>query len=109
MFKKVPFNEIEKAVHRVASQVHPDQIILFGSYAHGRPNPDSDVDLLVVINKKTKKDRQLAYFRASDALDPRPFPVDLVIRSKSEIKSRIKQGDFFLQDIFEHGQVLYQR
>ncbi|MEI8123253.1 MAG: nucleotidyltransferase domain-containing protein [bacterium] len=25
------------------------KVVLFGSYANGKPNPDSDVDLLVVI------------------------------------------------------------
>jgi len=28
----------------------PDKIILFGSYAYGTPNEDSDVDLLVEVD-----------------------------------------------------------
>ena len=109
MFKRVPFNHIRKAARKVADLVHPEQIILFGSYAYGQPNADSDVDFLLVINKKSKKGRRTAFLKASDALDPRPFPVDLVVRSKSEIKPRIEQGDFFLKDIFQHGRILYQR
>ena len=34
---------------RIAREFQPDKIILFGSYAHGQPRPDSDVDLLVVL------------------------------------------------------------
>lgn len=41
------------AIRRYAQQIverfHPDQIILFGSYANGTATPDSDVDLLVVM------------------------------------------------------------
>jgi len=108
VFPKVSITQIKKAAARVASKIHPVQIILFGSYVHGRPTADSDVDLLLVIGKNSKKDRRTSLLRASEALDPRPFPVDLIVRSKSEIKTRIQQGDFFLQDIFKHGQILYE-
>jgi len=109
MFRKVSINLITEAAQRVVSKVHPEQIILFGSYAYGKPNIDSDVDLLLVINKGSRKERQSVLRNASDALDPRPFPIDIVVRSKSEIKSRIKQGDFFLQDVMKHGRILYER
>ena len=33
----------------IAQEFHPDKIVLFGSYASGKPRPDSDVDLLVVM------------------------------------------------------------
>jgi len=47
-------------VHRIADrllpylqvlieQFHPQQVILFGSYAYGQPDESSDVDLLVVM------------------------------------------------------------
>jgi len=32
----------------------PERIILFGSYASGNPTPDSEVDLLVVLNFEGK-------------------------------------------------------
>ena len=40
---------IREYVRRVAECFQPDRIILFGSYAYGTPNEDSDVDLLVVM------------------------------------------------------------
>ena len=30
--------------------LNPDKIILFGSYAYGTPNEDSDIDLYIVTN-----------------------------------------------------------
>ena len=57
-------------VHRIADrlipylnvlveQFHPEQIILFGSYAYGNPDEHSDVDLLVVkpIQQSRIKDK----------------------------------------------------
>jgi len=41
--------QIEDASRRIAQQLHPERILLFGSYAWGTPSPDSDVDLLVII------------------------------------------------------------
>ena len=107
--KTVSMDTIRRAARKVAAEIRPEQVILFGSYAYGKPNSDSDVDLLLVIRKNSRKARQTALLKASSALDPRPFPLDLLIRSKSQMKSRIAQGDFFLQDILDHGRILYQQ
>jgi len=48
-FRKIPFPRIKKAAQQIAQAVRPEKIILFGSYAHGRPNYDSDVDFLIVV------------------------------------------------------------
>jgi len=41
--------DIKKWCEIVACEFRPEQIILFGSYAHGAPAEDSEVDLLVVM------------------------------------------------------------
>src|SRR5437660_12198860 len=40
---------IRHYVRQIAQRFRPDKIILFGSFAFGTPNEDSDVDLLVVM------------------------------------------------------------
>jgi len=35
-------------------------------------------------------------------------PVDLVVRTSEEIKSRLNANDFFLAEIMNHGRVLYE-
>jgi predicted nucleotidyltransferase len=45
----VPMSAIRRYARQVAERFDPDKIILFGSYAYGKPTPDSDVDLLVVM------------------------------------------------------------
>jgi predicted nucleotidyltransferase len=48
-------DDIRAFVDQVVRRFHPTRIILFGSYAYGEPTPDSDVDLLVVIQEITSK------------------------------------------------------
>ncbi|MDO8454318.1 MAG: nucleotidyltransferase domain-containing protein, partial [Sulfurimonas sp.] len=43
--------DIEVLKHEIVEKLKPldlDKIILFGSYAYGTPNEDSDIDLYVV-------------------------------------------------------------
>ena len=43
--------KIQKVATRIAKEYNPEKIILFGSYAWGKPTFDSDVDFFIV--KKT--------------------------------------------------------
>jgi predicted nucleotidyltransferase len=95
------------AVRRIAETLHPEKIILFGSYAYGTPTPDSDVDLLVVM--KTRASRVERYLAVSHLLMPRPFAVDILVRTPQEIQAALKQGDFFIDEIVSHGKVLYEQ
>jgi predicted nucleotidyltransferase len=42
--------QIDRMARRIVKRFHPEQIILFGSHARGDARPDSDVDLLVVMD-----------------------------------------------------------
>ena len=41
---------IDRMVRRIVRKFQPEQVILFGSQARGDAGPDSDVDLLVVMD-----------------------------------------------------------
>jgi len=96
---------LHAAVKRIVSTLNPEKIILFGSYAHGNPTPDSDIDLLVIMHTSdSSKERSWA---VSKLLLPRPFPVDILVRTPQEIETAVENGDFFIQGILKHGIVLY--
>ena len=82
---------------RLVSKLCPERIILFGSYAYGRPTPDSDVDLLVIL--ETDASTTERYLAVSRLLYPRPFPVDILVRTPREIEQALKAGDFFIREI----------
>jgi uncharacterized protein len=98
---------IRALVQRIAERFQPEKIILFGSYAYGHPKPESDVDLLVVMDTSLRARQQR--LEISRAVSPRPFPLDIVVRTPQELAERIALGDLFLGEITTRGKVLYER
>jgi len=41
--------QIRQLCTRIAHEFKPEKIILFGSHAYGRPTPESDPDVMVVM------------------------------------------------------------
>ena len=98
---------LRPAVRKIVQGLNPEKIVLFGSYAYGTPNPNSDVDLLVIMETKASpKDRSWAVSRL---LLPRPFPVDILVKTPNEVKKGLESGDFFLKEIMARGKILYDR
>jgi len=96
---------IQTYASRVASEIKPLKIILFGSYANGHPGPDSDVDLLVIM---PPRERSVYESTRIQIKFPAPFPLDLLVRSPEKVRERIALGDCFLRDIVTQGHVLYE-
>jgi uncharacterized protein len=103
--KMISRRDIKRVCAQIAREFHPQRIILFGSYAYGKPTPDSDVDLLVVMplnGRSTEKAVEI-----SSRLEHR-FPIDLLVRSPEEIRWRLAWNDFFLREATEKGLVMYE-
>lgn len=101
----VAMTYIKGLADRIAAEFHPQRIILYGSYAHGQPTPDSDVDLLVVMPYEGHPARV-----AADILlrtDP-SFPVDILVRSPQETRHRYRMGDTFMCEVLDRGKVVYE-
>jgi len=96
---------LPEVTRRIARALKPDKIILFGSYAYGVPSPDSDVDLLIVM--KTRLSAKERYLAVSRLIDPRPFPMDILVKTPREVDRALRTGDFFMQEIVSRGRVLY--
>lgn len=97
--------QIRALSRRIAAQFNPDQIILFGSRAHGRAHADSDVDLLVIMRCNGSGARKAV--EILNRVEPE-FAVDLIVRTPQEIRKRLAQHDGFLADIVRRGKVLYE-
>lgn len=104
--RRIPMQAIRDVVKQIAVKFDPQRIILFGSYAHGKPQPESDVDLLVIMDSSMPNRQQATQiYRAIDY----HFGLDLLVRSHRQLAKRIAMGDFFLQDVIEKGRVVYAR
>ena len=90
---------------RVAREFRPERIILFGSYAYGKPGPDSDVDLLIVMPFHGNGLRKAVEI---ETRVPSRFPLDLILRTPRQLQRRLALNDFFLREIVEKGKLLYE-
>ena len=64
--------------------VAPAKVILFGSHAHGRAGPDSDLDLLVLGRVVGSRHAEMVRLRA--ALDPLRVPADVIVVSEQHVE-----------------------
>jgi predicted nucleotidyltransferase len=76
--------DIDSAVKRIVEQFRPVKVILFGSHARGAACPESDVDLLVIMDVKESKRRQAVEIDL--ALADRTFPLDLIVITPAEFE-----------------------
>ena len=107
--------DIEKLKDEIVERLKPldpDKVILFGSYAYGTPNEDSDIDLFLVKNnldedglrdytlhaRKNLRDLIMKYDTGG---------IDIISATDSFLKQR---DDYFYKvDILEKGKVLYAK
>jgi predicted nucleotidyltransferase len=105
MGASIPMRVIRRYARAIAEEFQPDKIILFGSYAYGTPNEDSDVDLLVIM---PCYDEHTQSVRIQWRLSA-PFPMDLLVRKPKEMKWRLEEGESFTTTIMSKGKVLYEK
>lgn len=97
---------LPQVVERLVRELRPYKIILFGSYATGSPTPDSDVDLLIIMD--TTLSAANRFVRVAQLLRPRLFPVDIIVKTPAEIEAALQHKDAFLVEVLENGKVLYE-
>ena len=98
---------LPQVVERLARELRPYKIILFGSYACGSPTPDSDVDLLIVMDTDLPPANR--FLLVSRLMRPRLFPIDVIVKTPAEMQAAIIRQDAFLCEILTKGRLLYER
>lgn len=86
------FEKLKVEIVSRINQLNPDRIILFGSYASGSANKNSDIDLYIVTkddftpkNWKEKSSLYLKYSNASRSLQ-KIIPIDIIAHTKKIMK-----------------------
>ncbi|MDI6641971.1 MAG: nucleotidyltransferase domain-containing protein [Elusimicrobiota bacterium] len=97
--------EINNIVQQLKEKYAPEKIILFGSFATGEINDDSDIDLFIV--KKEPPKSMIERLHEVEYLIDYKIATDFIVYSPEETEERLKLGDPFVKLIFEEGKVLY--
>jgi len=105
--KEIPEGLLEEIVERLKEGLHPDKIILFGSHAYGKPNDDSDIDLLIVLPESNEP----SYRRAQKAyryLRGLTAPTELVVTTRQEVEQALTVPSSLITLAFNRGKMLYE-
>ena len=103
--KRIPQEAIDEVVRQIVERFKPQKIILFGSYARGNPRPESDVDMLVVMDTSLKEVQQA--IQICQQIEYR-FGLDLIVHTPEQLAERLKMGDWFLRDVLKEGTIIYE-
>ena len=101
-------SEIEKIRDIIVDTIPLEKLYLFGSYAYGTPNEDSDYDLYAVIPNDTMRPTEAIYQIYLATGDIKRKPMD-VLAGTVEIFERRSKLLTMERTIFEKGVVLYDK
>ncbi len=98
---------VQAIVNRLVAGYTPQKIVLFGSYAYGEPNQDSDIDLLIIKETSERFPERLDSVRRLATGTHPHIPFEVIVLTPDEVKQRLMAGDQFIAEIIQKGQVLY--
>jgi len=87
----------------------PLNVMLFGSFARGASREDSDIDLVVILNKKGKSDSYKAMISARMDIAKRlrmlrrKYAIDVLVYTKEEWEDLKASGSSFITKIEQEG------
>jgi predicted nucleotidyltransferase len=99
--------KISEIVGKIAIGYNPDKIILFGSYAMGNANENSDLDLLVIKDSDLPRPQRTAFVRKM--LFGSLIPIDLMVYTHQEIDDSKETDHSFAKEVINSGKTVYER
>jgi len=100
---------LRSIVKKIAEAVSPEKIVLFGSYAWGNPDKNSDMDILVVANMKGKRWDRSGYILSLLEKENEAIPLDIIVYTQMELELLTKHRISFIRKIMDKGKLLYAR
>ena len=101
---------LQEAVERIR-KIDPERIVLFGSYAYGKPTRESDIDIFIVKNLegKSKRDWEVeAKLQLVDLIMKTHMAFDIFVDSPESIHKKVEEDSFY-KEIFTKGKILYAK
>ena len=96
---------IELLVQSIVEAVHPLKIILFGSYARGKANPDSDIDVLVIMPEGVhcRRTAQLLYKQIKGL----GVPFDILETTTRNLEKHKDNIGLIYRTVLQEGREIY--
>ena len=98
---------LPEITRRILSVSQPQKIILFGSYARGDYDPDSDMDILVILegveSTRAESNRLRRVLRGLLA------PIDVLVATPEQIERHRQTIGLIYQPALDEGVVIYEQ
>lgn len=101
--------ELKSLVDEINGVFDVNSIYLFGSYAYGKPNEESDLDICVITNDKSKRKIEIMKLIRKAIAKVQHMSVDLLVYYSDEFSERSKLGCTLENQIYNQGVKLYGR
>ena len=96
---------IQQAAQLLGEAARPARVILFGSYARGDAQENSDLDFLVIEPELQDRFREMVRLR--QVLRPLRVPVDVLVYSQADIDQQQSSCSSAVYWALREGKVLY--
>jgi predicted nucleotidyltransferase len=96
----------------LVENLHPERIIIFGSYARGVATEDSDIDIAVIIGNDQPTDiNAVARGRSAvrKAIKGSNLDIDFILQSRNKFDEKKKIKGSIQYEIDKEGLVIYER
>ena len=100
-------SKINEIVNKIALNFNPEKIFLFGSYALGNPDADSDLDLLII--RYSTQPRHKRVFEIRKSLIGSMIPLDIIVYTPEEFESEKGIKFSFINNAIKTSKLLYER
>ncbi|MGN6541665.1 MAG: nucleotidyltransferase domain-containing protein [Ginsengibacter sp.] len=104
--------KIQEVTDIIVEEIQPEKVFLFGSYASGNADKNSDLDIIVVVNKQLKKEKRIesmVKLNLKTALPDLLFPKDFKMYSLEEYNKQKDNKFSFLCSALQNAKILYER
>ena len=101
--------ELKAEIAKRLESLNPQKVILFGSYANGTPNADSDIDIYIIKNGYSSKASERVKIR--ELLKDIKIPKDIIVESEEYFLSHSDDNwiNTALYDIRHYGEEIYTK
>jgi uncharacterized protein len=100
---------LRQMVDAIVQEIHPEKIVLFGSFARGDASATSDLDLMIIDSKpfNETRNRLTEMARIWHLLRGFGLPIDILLYSMDEVDRWKNSINHVIARALREGKVLY--
>ena len=103
----IPQETIGVIIRSIAERFSPHKIIMFGSYATGHPTPDSDLDLLLIMDTDLARYKRATPIRL--LFQPAPCAMEILVYTPEEVAHWNGTTNHIITEVMRDGKTVYER